>query len=66
MNSTTSHHCGYCKQPISGWPYYWVDEGPYHRECFTMRTRVPSPLSENQIRQIVREELEQWSKEENK
>lgn len=53
--------CGYCKRPVIGFASY--DSGfAYHPECthgpdYAKHTYQEPPLSAEQVRQIVREEL---------
>lgn len=53
--------CSHCGRPIGG-VAYWIGSFVYHEECtrgpmFQQPAYMPQPLTEERVRQIVREEL---------
>lgn len=60
--SATTPLCSSCGRPIAG-SAVWVGVGIYHPECchppgYSSPTFQPPPLTADQVRQIIREELE--------
>lgn len=56
-----NHLCGHCGRPVAS--AMWIGDLPYHLECTQppdsqTRTFQTAPLTEEQVRRIVRDELD--------
>ena len=70
MSTATPLKCSHCDRPIGG-VQTWIGGFAFHQECahgpgadMTLRPQVaatwPRPLTEDRVREIVREEMERF------